>query len=99
MELWGFKGLEKLGKTNLHFYKFILVVKQSAADNFVYGELGKRPCHFRFRWKQVKFWNRLIGLQQCRLVYKALQVALELDNNSSFVRNTENILKLNMLSY
>ena len=52
-------------------------MKQSTAEHFVYGELGRRPCQFRFRWKQVKFWNRLIGLPQRRLVYKALQAAFE----------------------
>ena len=79
IELWGFKSLKKLEKTNInvHLYKFVLRVKQSTAENFVYGELGRRPCQFRFRWRQVKFWNRLIGLPQCRLAYKALQVAFE----------------------
>ena len=45
-----FKGLKKLKKTNIHIhlYKFILSVKQSTAENFVYGELGGRPCQFRF---------------------------------------------------
>ena len=42
IELWGFKGLKKLEKTNIHvhLYKFILSMKQSTAENFVYGELG-----------------------------------------------------------
>ena len=55
IEIWDFKGLEKLEKTNLHFYKFILSMKQLNADNSVYGELGRRLCQFRFRWKQIKF--------------------------------------------
>ena len=66
IELGGFKGLEKLRKTNLHFCKFISGAKQSTTDNSVYGQLGRLPCQFRFRWKQVKIWNRLIGLSQCR---------------------------------
>ena len=41
--------------------KIGLSLKQSTAEIF-YGELGRRPCQFRFRSKQVKFWNRLIGL-------------------------------------
>ena len=75
LKLWGFKCLKRLEKTNRYtkFYKFILSVKQSTADNFVYEELVRRPCQFMFRWKQVKFWNRLIGLPQCRFAYKALQ--------------------------
>ena len=36
-----------------------------------------RPCQFRFRWRQVKFWNRFIGLPQRILAYEALQVAFE----------------------
>ena len=77
IEIWDFKGLEKLEKTNLYFYKCILGVKRSTADNSVYGELCRGLCQFRFRWKQVKFWNRLIGLSQCRLAYKALQVTFK----------------------
>ena len=49
IELWSFKankGLKKLEKTNthVHLHKFILRVKQSTAENFVYGELRRRPC-------------------------------------------------------
>ena len=77
IKIWGFKGLEKLEKTNLHFYKYILGVTHSTADGIVYGEIGKVLCQFRFRWKQVKFWNTLIGLPQCTLAYKVLQVAFD----------------------
>ena len=78
-ELWAIKGLKKLEKTNVHvhLYKSILSAKQSTVENFVYGELGRRPCQFSFRWREVKFWNRLIGLPQGRFAYKALQVAFE----------------------
>ena len=76
IELWGFKGLSDLEKNiHVHLYKFILSVKQSTAENFDYGELGRQPCQFRVRWRQVKFWNRLIGLPQHRLVNNALKVA------------------------
>ena len=75
IKLWVFKGLKKLEKQTdtRKFYKFILSVKQSTANNFVYEELVRRPCQFMFRWEQVKFWNRLIGLPRCRFAYKALQ--------------------------
>ena len=77
-------------KTILHFYKFILGVKQSTPDNAVYGELGRRPCQLRYMWKQIKLWNRLLGLPRSRLSYKALQVASELGSNNSFVKNITN---------
>ena len=77
IKIWGFKGLQKLEKTNLHFYKYILGVTHSTADSLVYVETSKVLCQFRFKWKQVKFWNRLIGLPQCTLAYKVLQVAFD----------------------
>ena len=91
MELWGFKGLKKLEKTNIHvhLYKFVSSVKQSTAENFVYGELGRRPCQFGFRWRQVKFWNRLIGLPQ---------TFSNLFNNSSFVSRTQKIQQRKLTS-
>ena len=96
IEVWGFEGLEKLGKKPYIFTNlFFLAIKQSTADNSVYGELGRRPCQIRFRWKQVKFWNIFIELPHCRLAYNILQVVLELDNNSSFVRNTKKYIKGN----
>ena len=73
IKFWGFKGLKNLEKNkpiHVNFYKFILSVKQSTADNFVHEKLVRRPCQFMFRWKQVKFWNRSIGLPQCRFAYK-----------------------------
>ena len=38
---------QKIGKNNLHvhLYKFILSVKQSTAENFVYGELVDGPAN------------------------------------------------------
>ena len=76
IKLWGFSRSQKVGKNKpmqVNFYKFILSVKQSKADNFVCEELVRRPCQFMFRWKQVKFLNRLIGLSQCRFAHKSLQ--------------------------
>ena len=64
-------------------------MRQSTAENFLYGELGRRPCQIRFRWRQVKFWNRLIGLPQRRLHIKPYTLLSNLFNNSSFVRNTK----------
>ena len=56
VELWGFKGLKKLEKTNLPFY-----FRRETVDSkqFCLWGVGKRPCQFRFRWKQLKLWNRL----------------------------------------
>ena len=98
IEFWGEKGIEKIEKVNLHFYKCILGVKKSTTDNAVYGELGRRPCHFRKKWKQVAFWERVVNLPESRLVHKAyklaLLVALELDkcNNSVFMKNFKETL-------
>ena len=82
IKIWGFKGLEKLEKTNLHFYKYILGVTHSTADGIVYGEIGKVLCQFRFRWKQVKFWNTLIGFHNVHLHIKFCRLLSILDNNS-----------------
>ena len=51
IKIWGFKGLEKLEKTNLHFYKYIFGVTHSTADSLVYEETGKVLCQFRFTCK------------------------------------------------
>ena len=87
IEFWGHKYIEKIEKTNLHFYKFILGVKQTTTDRAVYGELGRRPILYRYKWKQIKFWNRLIQLPESRLVKKAFNLALELDDVSPFVKS------------
>ena len=70
IEFWGHKDLEKIERINLSFYKFILRIKQSTADKAVYGELGRRPLSCRYKWKQLKFWSRVIELPDTRLVKK-----------------------------
>ena len=49
VKFWGHRDLQKIEKINLHFYKFILGVKQSTADNAVYGDLGRRPLLCRYK--------------------------------------------------
>ena len=40
IEFWGHKDQEKVERINLHFYKFILGIKQSTADKAVYGDIS-----------------------------------------------------------
>ena len=92
IELWGHKDLEKIERINLHFYKFILGIKQSAAGKAVYGELGRRPLSCRYKWKQVKFWSRVIELPDTRLVKKAFNLAMELNEASALIKSLKKTL-------
>ena len=92
-EFWGHKDLEKIERINQHFYKFILGIQQSTADKAVYGELGRRPLSCRYKWKQVKFWSRVIELPDTRPVKKAFNLAMELDEASTLTKSLKKTLR------
>ena len=96
IEFWGDRDLEKIGKINLHFYKLILGVKQSTSDSAVHRELGRRPLLCRYKWRQIKFWNRVIEFPESRLIKKALNLAMELDDISTLIKSVK--LTLNELT-
>ena len=68
-------------------------IKQSTADKAVYGELGRRPLSCRYKWKQVKFWSRVIELPDTRPVKKDSNLAMELDEASTLIKSLKKTLR------
>ena len=68
-------------------------IKQSTAYKEVYGELGRRLLSCRYKWKQVKFWSRVIELPNTRLVKKAFNLAMELDESSMLIKSLKKTLR------
>lgn len=59
-EVWGFEKLDIIERLHLQFCKYILRLKRSTPNAFVYGELGRYPIKMNIQVKMIKFWGKLI---------------------------------------
>lgn len=58
-EIWGFGKLDLIERVQLKFLKYILKLKRSTPNYFVYGETGCMPLSIDIEEKIISFWSRL----------------------------------------
>ena len=58
-EVWGYNCIEIIESLQLEYLKYILHVKKSTPNIFVYGETGQFPLSVHIHCRMVKFWRRL----------------------------------------
>ena len=63
-EVWGCRRADPIEKFHLYFLKNVLNVKTSTPNCFVYGELGVFPLYIERQVRVIKFWLKVIGMQE-----------------------------------
>lgn len=58
-EVWGYAGIEIVESLQLEFLKYILHVKKSTRNCFVYGETGQYPLYIHEYSRLIKFWHKM----------------------------------------
>ena len=58
-EVWGYACLDIVESLQLEFLKYILHVKKSTPNCFVYGETGQYPLYIHVYSRIIKFWHKL----------------------------------------
>lgn len=58
-EVWGFSCVDIIESLQLEFLKYILHVKKSTPNCFVYGETGQYPLYIHVYSRLIKFWHKL----------------------------------------
>ena len=58
-EIWGYACIEIIESLQLEFLKYILHVKKSTPNCFVYGESGQYPLYIHVYSRMIKFWHKL----------------------------------------
>ena len=58
-EVWGYSCIDIAESLQLEFLKYILSVKKSTPNCFVYGETGQYPLSIHVYSRMIKFWHKL----------------------------------------
>ena len=71
-ELWcDTKEIHCVERIQLRFLKYLLCVKDSTCSFAVWGETGRYPIYIHHMFKLVKYWSRVVCLDQNTLVRKS----------------------------
>ena len=78
-EIW-FNGKEvrEVEKVHLTYLKTMLKVKKSSCNNAIYAECGQFPLLLKQKVQALKYWERILHLDQSHLVKKAYNSILSL---------------------
>jgi hypothetical protein len=83
-EIWGIlldHQKDPTEKIHLLACKRLLNVAPRTPNKLVYGELGRYPLCIMYSIKAIKFWFRVMKMDQSRLPKQALQMLTTLDSN------------------
>ena len=67
-EVWGFHNASAIEIVHMQFCKNLLGVKQSAQNDFVYGELGRLIYQVQRYISIVRYWLKIINLEENKYV-------------------------------
>jgi hypothetical protein len=87
-EVWGFESSLLIERMHLKFCKYILGLKLSTPDFFVYGELGRHPLYIYINIRIVCFWANLIlpkNYNKLSSIMFRIMYKLQLDGDVKFV--------------
>lgn len=71
-----------------------LGVPMCTPNNMVYGDLGRYPLYVNSSTNTIRYWFKLLEMDQSRLPHKAYHMLLELDGKGKrcWVSNVREIL-------
>jgi len=92
-QIWGYQYINKIERVHLAFCKKYIQLPQNSSDVFVYGECGRLPLCTIYFANCVKYWLKLITMEEYRYPRQCYNMLYRLDNVG---RNnwTSNVRKL-----
>jgi len=75
-EVWGFNHVCAVERIHLQYCKYLLGVKKCTQNDFVYGELGRKPLQCQRLYNIVKFWIKIMQSDDhkyIKIVYNILR--------------------------
>jgi hypothetical protein len=80
-EIWGLNRLENIERVHLQACKRFLGVPVKTPNKMIYGELGRFPLFVNSHIRCIKYWFRLLQMDEKRLPWQAYQMLVKLDEN------------------
>lgn len=78
-EIWGFDMSQQIEQVQFRFCRFLLGLPSKTTSLSVLGELGRLPLYTVYILKCIKYWSKLIHMQDSRLPRSCYNMLLELD--------------------
>ena len=79
-EVWGLVQNASVEKVHLFAMKRILAVDRRTPNDLIYGELGRYPIYLNSYFRCIRYWLKLILMEENRLPKKAYKMLLALDS-------------------
>ena len=92
-EIWGFHQADAIEKVHREFMKRLLKVKSTTVNEFVYGELGRKPLIYNRYCSIVKYWFKVITASDGRLIKSVYNIQKEYMENHANKVNWVSLLK------
>lgn len=97
--VWGYKNYSQLDSVQNRAIRYFLGVHRFTPNMAILGDTGWLPCIYRRWFAILKFWNRLILLDDSRLTKKVFNFDYEI-NHSNWCTDVKDIMdKLNLSVY
>jgi len=80
-EVWGINQLEHIEKVHMMACKRFLGVPTKTPNKMIYGDLYRYPLYVNSYTACIRYWFKLLQMNNERLPYKAYQMLLQLDNS------------------
>ena len=88
-EIWGLHILDSIERVHLMACKRYLGMPSRTPNKMVYGELGRYPLFIAPHVRCIKYWFRLLYMEQSRLPNQAYRMLVNLDENGKQCWATE----------
>eukprot|EP00745_Piridium_sociabile_P032434 TRINITY_DN5471_c0_g1_i2.p1 TRINITY_DN5471_c0_g1~~TRINITY_DN5471_c0_g1_i2.p1 ORF type:complete len:1139 (-),score=92.24 TRINITY_DN5471_c0_g1_i2:303-3719(-) len=79
-EIWGYQRLDSIEKVHLMACKRFLGVPSRTPNKMVYGDLGRYPIFVNSLVSCIRYWIRLLNMEQNRIPKMAYLMLLSLDS-------------------
>jgi hypothetical protein len=86
-EIWGMHPATDIEMIHVKFLRYILGVKKSTNLDALYGELGRLPMLIHRKFNLIKYWKKIISLEDDSLVKKTYYVLRNDDYNDKTYKN------------
>jgi hypothetical protein len=80
-EIWGYKKYDVIENVQLKFCKFLLGVNSNTTSSAVLGECGRNPLFVKYACRCIKYWCKVITMDDYRLPKATYIMLKQLDEN------------------
>ena len=99
-EIWGFIKAPSIDKIQNRAMRFLLGVHKFCPLPALSGDIGWLPCRYRRYISIIRYWNRLIQMNNERLTKKVFLHDYDQNSNNSWSNDVENIFdSVNLLTH